>query len=285
MTRYFENEGDLVEQQYGDIVCQNFPNYYDFWNRFIKDPSLKSTIDEDKYNKLAALHYSLFFSLACAHHNLELLKLNKRSTKGELFQLLEFIETFYMHLGTACNRLEKFWDTLKDIIKYPQPKFHNYLKKQDIALYNDALKLENNVIKLRNSIVHAAQLLNRIDIKNNNIYLPDPQYITMKNENSWVELQKISFLKVDIKPKATDDLAEFEKVVNRIQKLAIENINKILQSKIKNEELKPQSVISNNPWAVSSCCAPINQSGIGISTVLGRPASGASAIKPDKPKK
>ena len=228
---YFNNEGDLVEQLYGNKICTELPNYYEFWKKFIVRPELKNNIAKDVYNKLKNLHYSMFFSLASAHFHLDELKNNQRKTPQDRFRLLEFIESFYGHLGNAHNRLNNLWDVIKQISNYSNPNLLKYLKARDTSLFHEKEAFYNEVVELRNNIVHGGQMLVHLDDSSGKLYLPDPKYINEKNRDSWEELQKVQRLDKDILKRAEYDLARMEQLINKIQKLAMEEIEKFLKSK------------------------------------------------------
>jgi len=278
---YFSNEGDLVEQLYGDKICSAFPNYYNFWNAFINQPDLKSNISPILYNKVASLHYSIFFSLAAAHLHLEYLRTNKRNTKEDSFRLLEFVETFYMHLGNVNNRLQKLWEVIKVITKYSKANIWTYLDKKDKGLLREAKKIKDTVIKLRNIIVHGSQILSWIDQDSKNLYLPDPQYINTDNENSWEELKKLKPLQIDIVQRAEGDLKGVEQVVNKIQQFAIEEIQKILPDKKLNPVDVP--IKKSSPLSRASAVDYFDLDTTGISTIDSSSIASGSCVMPMPP--
>lgn len=246
---------DLVEQLYGEEIAKNFPNYGEFWVKFIGDPrkdipvpygldftkSPKGTniaqINQN-YEELCMAHYSLFCHLAGAHFQQEVLretlKLTDSSTKK--FKHWEAFETSYLHLGSVFYQMYHVWGivfilrgearkvTNKRGRERVEPSVQKTLAqlleaKGQKAINDGKAKIDLNITALRDSIVHFSRSAS--SYQNGEFLIP--------RQNKQVVWSKQDIKEVyEASGKLQNDIAETEKIINNIHVYLIQQYEDFL---------------------------------------------------------
>lgn len=100
-------DGDFYEQYYWRYLCDKFPNYQEFWSKFIapltnRPNNIHPKAEVDTFlEKIWASHYSLFVQLGSAFR--------VRSALIDDTSLLFYFETIFYHLGVCVNQQEEFF--------------------------------------------------------------------------------------------------------------------------------------------------------------------------------
>lgn len=243
MSNFINGTKDLVEQLYGAEISKNFPNYGEFWIKFIGDPR-KSTpehyaldftnvgkgtnigVINDNYEELCMAHYSLFCHLSGAHFQLELLMeiLKLPESKTRSFKYWEAFETGYLHLGSVFYQMYHLWGLVfllreeatrkkdKRDREYFDPKPKQKLEQLLVSEGQGALnarkaKIDLNITALRDSIVHFS--------RSASYYLNGEFLIPIKNKQVIWSKQATDEV-YETSGKLQDDITETEKIVNDI---------------------------------------------------------------------
>jgi hypothetical protein len=231
----------LVEQLYGEAITKNFPNYREFWIKFIGDPKkdmpapygldftnavkgLKIAEVKQNYEELCMAHYSLFCQLSGAHFQLALLKevLKLPESKEKSFKHWEAFETSYMHLGSVFYQMYHVWGLVflvrgevgrvkdyRGILRFkPNAKqtLENLLNSKGqqtiIARKN---KVDLDITALRDSIIHFS--------RSASAYLDGEFLIPMQNQQVvWSRQTSDEFYETS--KKLDNDIKETEEILN-----------------------------------------------------------------------
>ena len=107
----FKDHGDSYEQQFGSFTIKDFPNCQKYWQTFVvpitkriegypnslsPDIHFRQSIDA-QLQDISNIHYSAFLNFVYAHVHLEV-------------KMLSSLEDFYVHLGSACDLIEAFFE-------------------------------------------------------------------------------------------------------------------------------------------------------------------------------
>ncbi len=130
MKEFSKDTKDCIEQLYSKEILKNFPNYANFWSKFIGVKITKkskrllpyglkfsSKFKGDKkqktilYERLTMAHYHIFCSLASAHEQLKILNKSYKikNSKRKYFKHWEAFDLAYSQLGTAINQVYHLW--------------------------------------------------------------------------------------------------------------------------------------------------------------------------------
>jgi len=105
----FQVNGDVYEQNYGDLIAHMFPNCELFWKLFVvplterisgyPNPLTGNIRPRNEVNhqleNIANTYYTTFLNLVYAHLHLQ-------------HNIISSLENFYAHLGSACDLVETF---------------------------------------------------------------------------------------------------------------------------------------------------------------------------------
>jgi hypothetical protein len=254
VTTFINKTKDVVEQLYGANVTQDFPNYAEFWIRFIGDPKKEKPgaygllydiqFDNDKkekidkvYNEVCMAHYSLFCHLAGAHFQSEQLEniLKLADSKDKIFQHWETFEIAYFHLGSVFYQVYHLWDLLfllkGEVTRHNHrfrpsitEKLKNYLElKGQNALFEEVDKTTEDIRDIRDSIVHFSRTASLY--LNGEFLIPfnlkQTIWSEQAKEGKWLETYR----------KTKSDLRKTEKVINTMHDYLIIEYEDFLKSK------------------------------------------------------
>jgi len=254
VTTFINKTKDVVEQLYGAKVIQDFPNYAEFWIKFIGDPK-KGTPDAyglsydpnfkseerekiDKiYDEICMAHYSLFCHLAGAHFQSEQLEsiLKLGDSKDKFFQHWETFEIGYFHLGSVFYQVYHLWGLLfllkGEVTRTNQgfkprikEKLRDYIRtKGQITLLTEFDDIIKGIKDIRDSVVHFSRVAS--------LYI-DGEYLIPFNlkQTIWAEqVKEGGWLETCRKTKS--DLRRTEEVVNTIHDYLIAEVDNFLKGK------------------------------------------------------
>jgi hypothetical protein len=258
---------DSVEQLYGSIVLENFPNYEKFWVEFIGDPRAKQVQPyeysfpksvhpkeqrriNEVYEKIQITHYTLFCHLAGAHFQGKELK-NAESIndpKERYFRHCEHFEAAYMHLGSAFYVLETLWNIILKLAGYPSGnqrlgKLVNYLNQKGRTDLVSKLDDANRLLMVRRHLpVHFGRAFAKWH--KGHLYVP----LSVRKDMMWSQgAQTEDWRRSD--RQLAFDLINTEKLINDLHGILIDEYRRFLASK--NIQIK-RGVGDNETEKVSS---------------------------------
>jgi hypothetical protein len=248
MKEFLTDTQDLIEQLYGPTILTNFPNYAQFWNKFIgvktsqnnvllpyglKFPVLYPKPQKQflnmKYRELSMSHYSLFCHLAGTRFQLHELQGNPIINTGEsYFRHFEHFESCYMHLGTVFYQNYHLWDILFEVkgVSTGRSKsdLKNYLiTKRKKYLWEKLEKLSSSSVDLRNNITHFAR--GASIIADGRCFVPVLNRKDVHWENQWKFRDWI-----DTKIKAEQDLTAVERFLDQLHACLIDELENYLKN-------------------------------------------------------
>jgi len=183
MKEFLKDTKESIEQLYGSVICQKFPMYSTFWNKFIGGKaingipcsyglvipnSLKSKVQIDEtYTEISHTHYTLFCHLAGAHFQLENLKSSLKITddRKRYFEHWEYFDVFYMHLGIVMYQIYHLWGLvflLEGVIvrdengdfRDSRKSLKKFLREENKKLLDELESIDDEVKILRDNITH-----------------------------------------------------------------------------------------------------------------------------------
>lgn len=245
MVKFPQDTYDAVEKLYGNVICQQFPNYGKFWELFIgrnvstkspqwylfRFPSSITSAERKRIMKwreeLSMAHYSLFCNLAGAHFQAEELRksLLECKTQETFFKHWEHFECFYIHIGNCFYQTFHLWDILPKFAdqKLALPRFQK--QKGLIGISQTRFKI------LRDNMVHYARIAHR--------QMENAYYIPRLIRKGSTEKGSMELWSQQLKRKRwqrTDSRLKFdlqltERALNRIHGKFIREFEKILSSR------------------------------------------------------
>jgi hypothetical protein len=252
---FIKNTKDVVEQLYGEKVTRFFPNYAEFWLKFIGDPKKDTpteyglTFDskmktEDKeevteiYKEIRMAHYSLFCNLAGTHFQAEKIEsiLKLPDSKEKIFEHWETFEVCYIHLGSVFNQMYHLWGlffllegqvTRKNHQFRPsaRKKLEEYLNKKGQGDFvKRIIAIEETVKAIRDSVVHYSRLPSIPIDREFRIPFNVKQVVWEKQFKDGKSLETGRKIKLDLK--------ETEKLINDLHSFLINEIEAFLKKRL-----------------------------------------------------
>lgn len=255
MSDFTKGTKDVVEQLYGAEITKNFPNYGEFWIRFIGDPKkvipLPYGLDftnavkgtnitqvNQNYEELCMAHYSLFCHLSGAHFQQEILKeiLKLPDSSAKKFKHWEAFETSYIHLGSVFYQMYHVWALvflMRGEVKrkkgrgnreYFDPSAKKKLEqllvsKGQKAINDRKAKIDLSITALRDSIVHFSRSAS--SYQNGEFLIPRQNKQVVWSKQDIKEAYEAS-------GKLQNDIAETEKIINDIHVYLIQQYEDFL---------------------------------------------------------
>ena len=237
---------DAIEQLYGVVVLEHFPNYEKFWVNFIGNPSAEriepyryefpsdfNSIEKSKilegYERVQMVHYALLCHLAGAHFQLKELEDTYKieDLRERYFRHWEHYETGYLHLGSAFYMLRALWRIVLKLRGFPD-KFRDlekYLesKKKD-ELIQRLEKVENIVKIRRDQAVHYGRMAS-LPYKGK-FYVPFKVHRDMK----WSDMKETGEL-VETVANLREDTIETEKLTNDLHEVLLSEYERLIVEK------------------------------------------------------
>lgn len=240
---------DPIEQLYGSIILQHFPNYEKFWIEFIGNPKAeraepyryifsdsmsheeKSKI-EKSYEKIQISHYTIFCHLAGAYFQLKELQNagNIKDSKEKYFRQCEHFEGGYMHLGSVFYVLETLWNTVLKLIGHKKGeerfgKLKNYLSLiGENELIKELGQLDNTMMTRRHLPVHYGRIF--VTWYKDELYVP----LEVKEEMVWSQgVQTKNWRKGN--NQLHDDIVKTERLINNLHEFLISEYRNFINNK------------------------------------------------------
>lgn len=243
MLSFPSDTKDKIEKLYGPVILNNFPNYADFWNKFIGVKVSNNGVflpygliypatisDRDKkrmtgnYREISMSHYSLFCHLAGTHFQLDLLRKTPITrSKISYFRHFECFESCYLHLGIVYNQICHLWSILFEIIGIGRNQvarnLENYLtSRRKKYLWKEFQKLYINSVRLRNNITHFSRGANKI--AHGRSYIPE----LIKENAIWDKQMKYKHW-IETSVKIERDLTNWEVLLNKLHGFLIKEFD------------------------------------------------------------
>lgn len=255
MSDFTKGTKDLVEQLYGEEISKNFPNYGEFWIKFVGDPQKDIPVPygldfanaskgmnvaqiNQNYEELCMAHYSLFCHLSGAHFQQELLKETLISPESNMrrFKHWEAFETSYIHLGSVFYQLYHVWG-LVFLLRGEVQRLRNRRNREyfnpsaqrklevllttagQTAITARKAKIDLNITALRDSIIHFSRSAS--SYINGEFLIPAQNRQVVWSRQVTPEVYETS-------GKLQNDIVETEKIINDIHAYLIQQFEDFL---------------------------------------------------------
>ncbi|MDI6903002.1 MAG: hypothetical protein QMC77_04625 [Methanocellales archaeon] len=256
MKNFLSDTRDVIEQLYGPVIVQHFPNYGVFWSKFIgvRDdvedrlvpyglnlsnvPGENSEEIERCYQELCMAHYTLFCHLAGTHFQITQLENSTKlvDKKERYFRHWEAFELCYLHLGIVFNEIYHLWGLVFLMEKRGNVKraengriygsekelgeYLNQIGQKGESLHKQIEKLREDVIILRNNITHFARGLHKLVPRGSGYAIP----LKIIKNMLWVNKSKTTEWRLtDFKIK--QDIENVETLLNNLHELLIQEFD------------------------------------------------------------
>jgi hypothetical protein len=254
MDAFIKNTKDVVEQLYGEKVTRFFPNYAEFWFKFIGDPKKDTpteygltfdpkmqTKDKEEitkiYKEICMAHYSLFCNLAGTHFKAEKIEalLKLPDSKEKVFEHWETFEVGYIHLGSVFYQMHHLWGLYfllmheverrnRNFEPRISTKLREYLNgKGQVDFFNKIVAVEKTVKDIRDAVVHYSRIAS--------LPIGGEFWIPFNVKQVIWEKQFEDKKSLETSRKIKFDLKETEKVINKLHTFLINEIGAFLTEK------------------------------------------------------
>lgn len=253
MMDLFDDSGEVIQNLWARIVCQNYPTYKDFWDEFIGErfaedrlkhyeiefPKEKSPENRKElacqYDDMSIVHYSIFYNFASTHYQIEQLKkaltnyLANEKEKLSYFLHWESFNSVYFYLGNIFYLLKKLYSRVLTIVnKKGNRKFEEYLIQN--GLHEEYSKLSNSIKDIRDYMVHFSKIPLIIiqeegfkippNLRNKEGNRENASVLLSQNNDEWL----FTHVVVD------SDLEAMEELVNKIDMLFLKELREFKSS-------------------------------------------------------
>jgi len=250
---------DTIERRYASIVLDRFSRYGEFWELFIggrSDPTGKLhsvpyglclptsmskaeiQLFERSYEEIAMAHYTLFWKLVSARHQISNLKetLTITESSERFFKHFESFDVTYYHLSCCINQVYHLWGLLLEMmgkisrdskgqLVCVKPAILSTFDKPISDLFKKLQGMEDKIDCYRDNIVHFAHGIN--------VNIASGYYVPEKPERNrlWSE-QSIDYVNNTVK-RSEQDLEQLEQLLDEIHIQLISQLrNLFLQKEI-----------------------------------------------------
>ncbi len=243
---------DLIEKYHHKEILINFPQYAEFWSKFIgvKEANINNILSsydlisvgsvspnlpsfQKIHQEICMSHYSVFCNLATAHFNLtELSNLDSSDRDTYYFAHWRLFESAYMHLGAAWQEIKRIWDLLLvEFDQYPTPLPPKKSANEIFKIINkSSLKKRYNIhvepiINFRDIIAHYFRVPSHYDEVQGKTFVPEK----VNKQLLWSDLRSFSGSMIETGKKLKNDITTFESFINSTHVLLIGEFERVLK--------------------------------------------------------